>query len=105
MKLVKILEGLISEVNENDKPTSVAQVNRYIRNLYPKNIYIIRGKGYFWIDSNDEETSMKISGLYSSSLEGMWPMGNFTYKQWKESIDATLKNWQDYYENPVFDNL
>lgn len=87
-----------------NKPNSLPELNKFIAKFWP-NIKIKKGNGYFYLYSNDEEIDLKISGLYSSSVEGMWPLSAFTFEQWKSAIKQTLDDDQGGRgSSPVFEN-
>ena len=82
-------------MNLNDIPKNLPELNRFVRSIWP-DIRVKRGKGYFYIYSPDEATDLKIAGLYSSSLEGIWPLESTSFKLFQGSIQDTLDDWQRF---------
>jgi len=88
----------------DNKPKSISELNKYISKFWPK-VKVAKGKYYYYLYSDDNEIGKKISTLYSSEIQGMWPLTAFTFEQWKQSIQHALDDKQGGYgENPVFEN-
>lgn len=107
-KYMAALHANVKEINMNEseqgKPKSLPELNKYISKFWPK-VKVRKGNGYFYIYSNDEEIDTKISGLYTSTIEGVWPLQSNTFEQWKKEIEDTLNdNNGGRGRNPVFEN-
>ncbi len=68
--------------------TTITQVNKAIAAKFP-HVFLVRGKGYYYIASNDEATGLKIAGLYTSSI-GVFSIKHQTVEAWVKDVETLL---------------
>lgn len=73
-----------------EKAQSLAQVNKELHKKHPK-IDIVKGKGYYYIASDDEEMGLKLAGLYTTSIP-VFSITQQTVDQWLADVDLLLKD-------------
>lgn len=84
-------------------PRTINQVQKEIKKLFPL-IELIKGEGYFWIWSEDEETAKKIGQLFSTSIY-VDKICHLSMEQWIQSVKSVLADTEGQKRNPVYDNL
>lgn len=68
-----------------ERPTSTRQVNKHLKHL--GDVKLIKGEGYYYIYSDDEEMSLKIAGLYTSSIH-VHKLNQQTIARWVEDVES-----------------
>lgn len=76
-------------VNLNRKARTVAEVNKAIQQKFP-NVILVRGTGYYYISSDDEETALKIAGFYATSIPVAY-LHQQTIAQWVKDVEELMK--------------
>jgi len=81
---------------------TLAKVNAEIQAKYP-GIELVRGKGYFYIDSKDEALALKIAGLYTSSIY-VNSLNQASLEQWMKYVEFVLIDGYrfEFDRSPVF---
>jgi len=76
------------------KARNLQQVNQAIQNRRPF-VFLVKGKGYYYIASNHEETSLRIASLYQSSIY-VYSITNLSVEQWIDAVDHLFNNLNNY---------
>ena len=77
-------------MNQDRKPRTLAEVNKAIQKKYPK-VILVKGRGYFYISSNDNEMALKIARLYTTSIP-VCKLSQLTIEQWVNDVESLLKD-------------
>ena len=56
------------DINRITTKVTKAGIEAEVLRLTGKSIVLIKGNGYYWISSNDDETSLYLAGLYTTSI-------------------------------------
>lgn len=78
---------------------NIKQVNEAINKKWPElKLELVKGFGYFWVDSNDENISLKLNNLYTTSIP-VSSINQLTIEKWVDSVEFVLK---DGYQGNVY---
>jgi hypothetical protein len=80
------------------KQHTLAMVNKAIQAKYPT-IMLVKGEGYFYIASNDDEMGLKIAGLYTSSIP-VYSINQLSIEKWVAEVDQLVAYFDE--ETPTF---
>lgn len=69
---------------------SLKKVNEYIQTKYPT-LEIIKGKGYFYVCSDDDQMALALAGLYTTSI-GVCKVSHLPLEKWMTSVESLLKD-------------
>lgn len=72
-----------------DKAKSLIQVNKELHKTHPK-IDLVRGEGYFYISSFDEEVGLMLAGLYTTSIP-VYSIKHQSVDRWLQDIETLLE--------------
>ena len=70
------------------RPTSLKSANAHIQTKYPQ-IFLVRGNGYYWVASNDDNIGLQLAGLYTTII-GTPRITMLTPEQWLEQVEYIL---------------
>lgn len=90
MKKNNVIDTDYSKVYYNH----LGKLNAVISREFP-NVKLVRGKGYFYIASDDEEMALKIVGLYTSSIP-VYSLKHQSVAKWINDV-RNLLNQDDNY--------
>jgi hypothetical protein len=79
-----------AELAKLPKAYSLKQVNRAIQKRFPL-VRLIRGNGYYYIVSDDEDMQLKICSLYTTSI-GVYSVKHQAVQTWVNDVEALLKD-------------
>lgn len=88
------------KINLNRKAKNLKEVNKAIQAKFPK-VELVRGEGYYYISSQDEEEGLKMAGLYTTSIPVAY-LHQQTIQQWVDSVEDLLKD-QESGKESTFD--
>jgi hypothetical protein len=71
------------------KARSLKQVNEAIQEKHPL-VILVKGEGYFYITSDDEEMGLKIAGMHQSGIY-VYSIQQLTVAQWVDVVGYLLK--------------
>lgn len=66
------------------KAKNLKEVNREIHRIFPT-VNLVRGNGYFYIASDDDEMGLKIAGLFTTSIPVCY-LHEQTIEQWVKDV-------------------
>lgn len=69
---------------------TLKQLNKMVQEKYP-GVEVVKGNGYFYLYSEDDEIGLKIAGLYQSSIL-IAKINNAAPEQWMNIIGYTLSD-------------
>jgi hypothetical protein len=72
-----------------EKAKSLQQVNKALQEKFP-GIFLTRGKGYYYIWSDDETIQLKLAGLYTTSIP-VYSIKEQTVERWIEDVKELLE--------------
>jgi hypothetical protein len=75
---------------------TLKRITKEIQKHYPK-VELVRGEMYFYLYSEDKETGLKLSSLYSTGIY-VNLLSHLTLEQWMQSVDSIMKQ-----ENKPYD--
>lgn len=81
------------------KQHTLAMVNKAIQAKYPT-IMLVKGEGYFYIASDDDDMGLKIAGLYSSGIYGSFKINDLSIERWVAEVDQLVAQFDE--ETPTF---
>jgi len=73
---------------------TLEKVNKYIQSIYPE-IELVKGKGYFYVYSDNEEIGLKLSGLYTTSIS-VCNIRDLNLYLWLERVEYVLNDSYRY---------
>lgn len=85
------------------KATSLAQVNREIQKRFPE-IMLVKGRGYFYIASDDENMGLKLAELYTTSIM-VNKLTQQTVEAWVKDVEYLVNKIEGKRDNYGFDGL
>lgn len=82
---------------------TLKKINAELQKKYP-GIELVRGQGYFYVYSEDDDLGLKLAGLYTTSIP-VDKLNQMTMEKWIEAVEYVLKDMQrlPYARCPVFD--
>jgi hypothetical protein len=88
--------------NLNRKAKNLAEVNKAIQAKFPK-VELVRGRGYYYIASEDDEMGLKIAGLYTTSIPVAF-LHQQTIQGWVNSVEYLFKDEEGKYAGQESEN-
>ncbi len=71
------------------KAVNIKSLNKAIHAKYP-HVKLRRGKGYYYIYSDDEATADKIAALYTTSIY-VYRLNHLSMDQWMSEVDTLME--------------
>ncbi len=78
---------------------SLIQVNKAIQAKYPL-IKLVKGKGYYYVHSEDDNISLQLAALFSTSI----PVANIKHQSvdnWIKDVESVLSDWERFHYDRV----
>lgn len=73
---------------------TIQMVNDHIHTKYPL-VDLVKGKGYFYIASDDDNIGLQIAGLYTSSID-VAKINHLTLGGWMDATERVLSDYHRY---------
>lgn len=67
---------------------TLKQINKAIGEKYP-GVFLVKGKGYFYIASDEEEMGLRIAGLYQSGIY-VYRLSSYKVEEWVREVGYML---------------
>jgi hypothetical protein len=80
----------------NTYPTTIKQLNKFIQAKYP-GLEVVKHHdtlGSFYWHSDNEELSVHIAGLYSSTVEGVVKITQQSFDRWMDEADEIMHGFR-----------
>ena len=78
----------------SSRARTLDQVNRAISKQIDPRVTLVKGAGYFYIHSDDDEMGNKIAGLYTSSIP-VCHLNHQTVQTWVNDVRDILERTED----------
>lgn len=69
---------------------TLKQLNAYIQVKYPL-IEVVKGNGYFYVHSQDDEMALKLAGLYTTSIS-VTSVTRLSLYVWMQRVEYILRD-------------
>jgi len=79
-------------VETKNMTTTLKQVNLALQTELP-GIKLVKGKGYYWVWSDDDKLQDQLAGLYSTTI-GVYHVSQQTVEQWIDDVKRVLTDWE-----------
>lgn len=76
------------------KRVTLKNVNAYIQTKYPV-IQLIKGNGYFWVYSEDDNIGLQLAGLYTTSID-IPRITMLTEDEWLDKVEWIMTDPMRY---------
>jgi len=72
-------------------PKTLKDINEHLDKLYNGKIKLTKGSGYFYVYSDDEETGLFLSNLFTTSIY-TYKLSLSTIGEWIDAVKNILNN-------------